>query len=158
MLKPRKTSYSLAHSRDYGEHYKHKSITKQLICQKPHYLQSWDITPSRKSESPAKRLSALCDLLADSCVQRKVSSPGARPLDLKVEDVRHSVTPMGIYSTKGISKGNREWMNRKAEETLLQRVSEGEVVPSISQLCLYGRRPAVSRFHQRQLWQAYSAN
>ena len=158
MPKPRKTSYSLAHSRDYGEYYKHKSVIKQLIYQKPHCLQSWDNTPSRKSESPAKRLTALCDLLADSCVHGKVSSPGARPLALKVEDVRKSVTPMGIYSNKGMSKGNREWIDRKAEETLLQRVSEGEVVPSLSQLCLYGRRPAVSRFYQRHLWQAYSAS
>lgn len=154
----RKTSYSLSYSRDYGEHSKRQSLVKQLLGQRPHCLQSWDSTPSHKLESRAKRLTALCDLLADSCVQRKVSSPGALPVALRLGDGRQSVTPMGKYSTKATSKGNGEWLDRHAEQTLLQRVACGEVVPNTQQLCLYGRRPAASRFYQRHLWQAYSAN
>lgn len=156
--KPRKTSYSLSYSRDYGEHSKRKGLIRQLLGQQPHCLQSWDNTPSHQLKSQAKRLTALCDLLADSCVQRKVSSPGALPVALRLGDVRQSVTPMGRYVTKATSKGNREWIDRQAEQTLLQNVSCGAVVPNIQQLCLYGRRPAVSRFYQRHLWQAYSAN
>lgn len=151
---PRKSSYSLAFSRDYGENLKRKSLIKQLLNPQIRSDHSFAESLSRsKLESKVKRLTAICDLLSDGCVPSKVSKNGALPLDLGV--LRHSVTPQGHYSRK-VSQGNVEWLQQHAQQTLFQSIVSGEVVPSLQQLSLYGRRPVISRFRQRKLWQNFS--
>ena len=151
----RTSSYGYTHNSDYGESRRRHSLIKRLLIDQPHWTGS--PSPVKKVDSAQKALSSIQDVLADRTVSgvRKASFQAvAQLVDMRVEDMRVRGEERR-YSGK-VSRGNANWIVAKAKETLLRKFSSGEMVPSMEQLSLYGRRATPTRFQEKRLWQVGS--
>lgn len=147
------TSYGRSFNPDHGEHSKFHLLEKKLAADNPHsFTKSGEHKPRMHHLAKSQReMYDFADQLTAS-VLRSPLSVAPREYNKRLS-VDPATAPVAANTTASryhqritrLSLGNQEWLRAKDQRRVAKMVTDGEFIPSMNQLQLYGRRERPSR-------------
>lgn len=145
------TSYGMSYNPEYGKSSRIKLAGKQVL-DKNCLFGNDTKNQAAKLHKSTKPLRKTVDFITgDVALFGRKISPLQLNSKLEFREDMFSKAETKEFSPN-TSKVNMEWLAKQEKVRNLSRLSNGEVIPSMNQLQLYGRRAEKSKFEQRKLW------
>lgn len=149
-----KTSYANSFSPSPQKHFQNAG---QQILNASVYLSNGNATERvNKQTSKSKSLARVTDSVTEqSAIYGRKISPLQINATIKFDPEHFSAV---VEKTTGfkISDRNTDWITQRDKRRLAQRYNEGEYIPSVSQMQVYGRKENLSKFEKNELWKPSS--
>ena len=145
-----KTSYAHSFSPSPQKHFQN---TGQQILNASLNLSNGNATQRiNKHSSKSKSLAKVTDSVTEqSAIYGRKISPLQINATIKF-DPEHFSSVVEKQTNFKISDKNTEWITQRDKVRLAERYNEGEYIPSVSQMQVYGRKENLSKFEKNELW------
>lgn len=147
-----KTSYATSYSPSPKKNFSLLSTGQQILNSSVYLTTGSSTQRLTKQPSKSKSLARVTETVTDkSAIYGKRISPSQINSPIKFEpDHFDRIVEKSINSK--ISGENSDWITQQEKRNYAKRFNGGEYIPSVSELQVYGRKEAPSKFDKAGLW------
>lgn len=150
------TTYGLSYNPDHGKAARIKSIGKRILEKYSNFPSPEVKFQGVKMNSSNKPLLKVADEISNTVSNYGIKLSPLRltnKLDIRIDQFNQVVKKRD--SSVKVSSSNVNWLMNKEKLQNMQKLINGEFIPSMNQLYLYGRRAEKSVFERRGLSESF---